>query len=122
MARTDACPDTQFGLIHPHAYYRPIITLVTDPNRDEHHGVIVPATAIRLHPLMPWTLARFPQKDYTGTSLWRKYDAELMELCNFAKKIPEVGSLAKLPSGSNQLRHMKMPLVEALWRKKHPVW
>ena len=26
-----------------------------------------------------------------------------------------------LPSGSNQLRHMKMPLVEALWREKNPV-
>jgi hypothetical protein len=61
------------------------------------------------------------KKDNTGTSLWRKYDAELRELRNFAKKIPGVGSLADLPSGSNQLRHMKMPLVEALWREKHPV-
>ena len=61
------------------------------------------------------------KKDNTGTSLWRKYDAELRELRNFAKKIPGVGSLAELPSGSNQLRHMKMPLVESLWREKHPV-
>jgi hypothetical protein len=61
------------------------------------------------------------KKDNTGTSLWRKYDAELRGLRNFAKKIPGVGSLAELPSGSNQLRHMKMPLVEALWREKHPV-
>ena len=40
---------------------------------------------------------------------------------NFAKKIPGVGGLSELPSGSNQLHHMKMPLVEALWCEKHPV-
>jgi hypothetical protein len=61
------------------------------------------------------------KKDNTGTSLWRKYEAELRELRNFSKKIPGVGSLAALPSGSNQLKHMKTPLVEALWREKHPV-
>ena len=27
-------------------------------------------------------------KDNTGTSLWRKYEAELRELHNFSKKIP----------------------------------
>ena len=61
------------------------------------------------------------KKDNTGTSLWRKYEMELRELRNFSKKIPGVGSLSELPSGSNQLKHMKMPLVEALWREKHPV-
>jgi hypothetical protein len=61
------------------------------------------------------------KKDNKGTSLWRKYEAELWELRNFSKKIPGVGSLLELPSGSNQLKHMKMPLVEALWREKHPV-
>ena len=61
------------------------------------------------------------KKDNTGTSLWRKYEAELREIRNFSKKIPGVGSLSELPSGSNQLKHMKMPLVESLWREKHPV-
>ncbi len=61
------------------------------------------------------------KKENTGTSLWRKYEAELTQLRNFAKKIPGVVGLLELPSGSNQLRHMKMPLVEALWREKHPV-
>ena len=61
------------------------------------------------------------KKENTGTSLWRKYEAELTQLRNFAKKIISVGGLSELPSGSNQLRHMKMPLVEALWREKHPV-
>jgi len=61
------------------------------------------------------------KKDNTGTSLWRKYEAELTQLRNFSKKIPGVGRLSELPSGSNQLRHMKKPLVEALWREKHPV-
>ena len=51
----------------------------------------------------------------------RKYKAKLTELWNFAKKIPGIGSLLELPGGSNQLRHMKMPLVQALWMEKHPV-
>ena len=61
------------------------------------------------------------KKENTGTSLWRKYEAELTQLRNFSKKIPGVGGLSEFPSGSNQLRHMKLPLVEALWREKHPV-
>jgi hypothetical protein len=61
------------------------------------------------------------KKENTGQSLWRKYGAELTELQSFVKKIPGVGSLSALPSGSNQLRHLKMPLVEALWREKNPV-
>jgi hypothetical protein len=59
--------------------------------------------------------------DNNATRLWRKYESDLTELRNFAKKIPGVGSLSELPSGSNQLRHMKMPLVQKLWIAKHPV-
>jgi hypothetical protein len=59
--------------------------------------------------------------DNTGKSLWRKYESELMLIWNFAEKNPRVGSLSKLPSGSNKLKHMKMPLVQALWMEKHPV-
>ncbi len=61
------------------------------------------------------------KKENTGTSLWRKYEVELMQLHNFAKKITGVGGLSELPIRSNQLRYMKMPLVEALWHEKHPV-
>ena len=53
--------------------------------------------------------------------LWRKYESDLTELRNFAKKLPGVGSLSELPSGSNQLRHMKMPLVQKLWVEANPV-
>jgi hypothetical protein len=42
-------------------------------------------------------------------------------LRTFAKKIPGIGNLAELPSGSTQLRHMKMPLVQSLWKEKYPV-
>jgi len=49
--------------------------------------------------------------DNNATRLWRKYESDLTELRNFAKKLPGVRSLLELPSGSNQLRHMKMPLV-----------
>ena len=55
------------------------------------------------------------------STLWRKYESDLTKLRNFAKKLPGVGSLSDLPSGSNQLRHMKMPLVQKLWIEKHPV-
>lgn len=61
------------------------------------------------------------KKENSGQSLWRKYETELTEIRNFAKKLPGVGNLSALPSGSNQLRHMKMPLVEALWKEKNPV-
>jgi hypothetical protein len=61
------------------------------------------------------------KKDNTPKSLWRKYEAELTALRTFAKKIPGIGNLTELPSGSTQLRHMKMPLVQKLWKEKYPV-
>jgi len=60
------------------------------------------------------------KKDHTA-SLWRKYEQELTLLRTFAKKIPGIGNLAELPSGSTQLRHMKTPLVESLWKENNPV-
>jgi len=59
--------------------------------------------------------------DNNATRLWRKYESDLTELRNFTKKLPGVGSLLELPSRSNQIRHMKMPLVQKLWIEKHPV-
>jgi hypothetical protein len=61
------------------------------------------------------------KKDSIWQSLWRKYETELTDLRSFAKKNPGIGNLAELPSGSTQLRHMKKPLVQALWTAKHPV-
>ena len=46
------------------------------------------------------------KKDHNPERLWRKYESDLTELRNFAKKLPGVGSLSDLPSGSNQLMHM----------------
>jgi hypothetical protein len=57
---------------------------------------------------------KMAKKDNTRQSLWQKYESELTEIQNFTKKIPTIGSLSELPSGSNQLKHMKMPLVQAL--------
>ncbi len=59
--------------------------------------------------------------DNNPTRLWQKYESDLTKLRNFAKKLPGVGSLSELPSRSNQLRHMKTPLVQKLWIEKHPV-
>jgi hypothetical protein len=64
---------------------------------------------------------KMAKKDNTGQSLWRKCKSKLMDIQNFAKTISGVGSLLELPSGSNQLKHMMMPLVQALWTEKHPV-
>ena len=61
------------------------------------------------------------KKDHTAQNLWRKYEQELTLLRTFAKKIPGIGKLAELSSGSTQLRHMKTPLVESLWKEKNPV-
>jgi hypothetical protein len=61
------------------------------------------------------------KKANSSKSLWRKYEVELTGLRTFAKRIPGIGNLAELPSGSTQLRHMKMPLVQKLWKEKYPV-
>jgi hypothetical protein len=61
------------------------------------------------------------KKDNNGQSLWRKYKTELTNLRGFAKKNPGIGNLAELPSGLTQLRHIKKPLVQALWTAKNPV-
>jgi hypothetical protein len=61
------------------------------------------------------------KKDHTAQSLWRKYEQELTLLRTFAKKIMGIGNLADLPSGSTQLKHMKTPLVQSLWKEKNPV-
>jgi len=61
------------------------------------------------------------KKDHTAQSLWRKYEQELTLLRTFAKKIPGIGNLAELPSGSTQLGHMKTPLVQSLWKENNPV-
>ena len=61
------------------------------------------------------------KKEHTAQSLWRKYEQELTLLRTFAKKIPGIGNLEELPSGSTQLRHMKTPLVQSLWKEKNPV-
>ncbi len=61
------------------------------------------------------------KKENTPKSLWRKYEVELTCLWTFAKQIPGIGNLAELPSGSTQLRQMKIPLVQKLWKQKNPV-
>jgi hypothetical protein len=61
------------------------------------------------------------KKDHTAQSLWSKYEQELSLLRTFAKKIPGIGNLTELPSGSTQLKHMKTPLVQSLWKEKNPV-
>ena len=64
---------------------------------------------------------KLAKMDSNPARLWWKYESDLTELHNFAKKLPGVGSLSQLPSGSTQLKHMKMPLVHKLWTEKYQV-
>ncbi len=52
--------------------------------------------------------------------MWRKYENELNEVRKFALKIPGVGGLSRLPSGTAQLQQMKRLLIIKLWKEKYP--
>lgn len=61
------------------------------------------------------------KKEMDSARMWRKYEDELNELRKFAYKFPGVGSLSELPSGTNQVREMKHPLIMRMWKEKYPV-
>ena len=63
----------------------------------------------------------FAMQGVVATRKKQQYEFILTKLCNFTKKLPGVVSLSELPGGLNQLRHMKIPLVQKLWIEKHPV-
>ena len=56
-----------------------------------------------------------------GMMLLRKHKIVMTEVKKFAYHFPGIGSLAELPSGSNQLIDMKRPYIHKLWKKKFPV-
>ncbi len=56
-----------------------------------------------------------------GFNLMRKSEGKMSSLRKFAYKfggLDKGGSLVNLPSGSNQLKHMKAPFISQLWKKK----
>ena len=95
------------------AFYNKYMAILNEIEDDQFHDESVREAMRRRY--------KKAKMDNNPARLWRKYESDLTDLRNFAKKIPGVGSLSELPSGSNQLRHMKMPLVQKLWTEKHPV-
>ena len=61
------------------------------------------------------------KKDLSGRSLLRKWKCETADFRTFWYKFPGVRRLSDLPSGSNQLKHIKKPYIASLWAKENPV-
>ena len=100
--------------IKERAFFAKYISIVNEIEDDQ----FVNEALVRENMLQRYKGAK---KNHTAQSLLRKYEQELTLLRTFAKKILGIGNLAELPSGSKQLRHMKTPLVESLWKEKNPV-
>ena len=61
------------------------------------------------------------KKDLSGRSLLRKWKSETADFQSFWYKFPGVRRMSDLPSGSNQIKHMKKPYIASLWAKDNPV-
>jgi hypothetical protein len=61
------------------------------------------------------------KKDLPGRSLLRKWKSETADFRSFWYKFPGVRRMSDLPSGSNQIKHMKKPYIASLWAKDNPV-
>ena len=61
------------------------------------------------------------KKDLTGQNLLRKWKSETADFRSFWYKFPGVRRMSDLPSGSNQIKHMKKPYIASLWAKENPV-
>ena len=61
------------------------------------------------------------KKDLTGRNLLRKWKSETANFRSFWYKFPGVRRMSDLPSGSNQIKHMKKPYIASLWAKDNPV-
>ena len=61
------------------------------------------------------------KKDLSGRSLLRKWKSETADFRSFWYKFPGVRRMSDLPSGSNQIKHMKKPYIASLWAKDNPV-
>ena len=61
------------------------------------------------------------KKDLTGRNLLRKWKSETANFRSFWYKFPGVRRMSDLPSGSNQIKHMKKPYIASLWAKENLV-
>jgi hypothetical protein len=61
------------------------------------------------------------KKDLSGRNLLRKWKSETADFRSFWYKFPGVRRMSDLPSGSNQIKHMKKPYIASLWAKDNPV-
>ena len=61
------------------------------------------------------------KQDLCGRNLLRRWKSENANFRLFWYKFPGVRRMSDLPSGSNQIKHMKKPYIASLWAKDNPV-
>ncbi len=61
------------------------------------------------------------KQDLCGRNLLRRWKSETVDFRSFWYKFPGVRWMSDLPSGSNQIKHMKKPYIDSLWAKENPV-
>ena len=62
------------------------------------------------------------KQDLFGQNLFRKWKSETADFWSFWYTFPRVRCLSDLlPSGSNEMKHMKKPYIAPLWAKENQV-
>ncbi len=61
------------------------------------------------------------KQDLCGRNLLRRWKSENANFRSFWYKFLGVRRMSDLPSGSNQIKHMKKPYIASLWEKENPV-
>ena len=61
------------------------------------------------------------KQDLCGRNLLRSWKSETVDFRSFWYKFPGVRRMSDLPSGSNQIKHMKKLYIASLWAKENPV-
>ena len=61
------------------------------------------------------------KQDLCGRNSLRRWKCETADFRSFWYKFPGVRRMSDLPSGSNQIKHMKKPYIASLWAKENPV-
>jgi hypothetical protein len=61
------------------------------------------------------------RQDLCGRNLLRRWKSETADFRSFWYKFLGVRRMSDLPSGSNQIKHMKKPHIASLWAKENPV-
>jgi hypothetical protein len=61
------------------------------------------------------------KQDLCGRNLLRRWKSETADFRSFWYTLQGVRCMSDLPSGSNQIKHIKKPYIASLWAKENPV-